>query len=303
MTGYASSFIYGIVVPCSLAYLYARQQQALLPGKRMFALAAGDQETWKIQLMQLSGSEPAVPKGDVSATKCLLAASSAHIAVQMKGLVTVALKDRLVVATPITGLDSTEASHPSATAVSTEAILSILDQEKSTVRGRDLAEAMVERCLFEEAESSERALAGSKKVLLKYSRRRFLFMEIIQKLVAMALVSVVQSEDGLQLSLAITLLMAAASGMVQIFLQPQVNMLQCCCFLCLALAAVSFSNGITWLSRVALLVPFLLSGALALRPDSTESLAVRIWEQLKKEMPKLEDGKSVEILVDTVTFI
>lgn len=165
------------------------------------------------------------------------------------------------------------------------------------------SQAMVERCLFEEAESSERALAGSKKVLLKYSRGRFLFMEIIQKLIAMALVSVVQSEDGLQLSLAITLLMAAASGMVQIFLQPQVNMLQCCCFLCLALAAVSFSNGITWLSRVALLVPFLLSGALALRPDSTESLAVRIWEQLKREMPKLEDGKSVEVLVETVTFI
>ena len=48
-----------------------------------------------------------MPKGDVSATNCLLAASSAHIAVQMKGLVTVALKDGLVVTTPITGWDGT----------------------------------------------------------------------------------------------------------------------------------------------------------------------------------------------------
>eukprot|EP00438_Fugacium_kawagutii_P001123 Skav218114 [mRNA] locus=scaffold759:226674:227039:- [translate_table: standard] len=46
-------------------------------------------------------------------------------------------------------------------------------------------------------------------------------MEIVQKLVAVALVSVVNSDDGLQLSLAITLLMAAASGMVQPYFHPQ----------------------------------------------------------------------------------
>lgn len=89
------------------------------------------------------------------------------------------------------------------------------------MKSRELAEAMMDCYLLEEAESSDRALAGSKSFLAKYTRFRSLYMEIIQKLVAVALVSVVGSEDGLQLTLAITLLMAAASGMIQPFLQPQ----------------------------------------------------------------------------------
>ena len=48
-------------------------------------------------------------------------------------------------------------------------------------------------------------------------------MEILQKLVAVALVSIVDSKDALQLSLAITLGMAATCGLVQPYLQPQVG--------------------------------------------------------------------------------
>lgn len=88
-------------------------------------------------------------------------------------------------------------------------------------KSRELREAMMDRCLVEEAESSERALAGAKHILFKYSRGHSLYMEILQKLVAVALVSVVNSDDGLQLSVAITLLMAAASGMVQPYFHPQ----------------------------------------------------------------------------------
>ena len=84
-----------------------------------------------------------------------------------------------------------------------------------------LTEALMDRCLLEEAESSERALAGAKHILFKYSRSQSLYMEIIQKLVAVALVSVVNSDDGLALCLAITILMAAASGMVQPYFHPQ----------------------------------------------------------------------------------
>lgn len=92
---------------------------------------------------------------------------------------------------------------------------------KDSIRSRELTDAMMDRCLVEEAESSERALAGSKHILFKYSRCQTLYMEIVQKLVAVALVSVVNSDDGLQLSLAIALLMAAASGMVQPYFHPQ----------------------------------------------------------------------------------
>ena len=48
-------------------------------------------------------------------------------------------------------------------------------------------------------------------------------MEILQKLVAVALVSIIDSKDALQLSLAITLGMAATCGLVQPYLQPQVG--------------------------------------------------------------------------------
>ena len=46
-------------------------------------------------------------------------------------------------------------------------------------------------------------------------------MQILQKLLAVALVSVVGSDDGVELSFAITLGAALTSGMVQPFLQPQ----------------------------------------------------------------------------------
>ena len=49
-------------------------------------------------------------------------------------------------------------------------------------------------------------------------------MEIVQKLVAVFLVSVVASANGLQLSVAITLMMAATSAMVQPFARPQVRL-------------------------------------------------------------------------------
>ena len=49
-------------------------------------------------------------------------------------------------------------------------------------------------------------------------------MEIVQKLVAMLLVSVVETEKALQFSLGITLTMAATSAMVQPYAQPQVSL-------------------------------------------------------------------------------
>ena len=49
-------------------------------------------------------------------------------------------------------------------------------------------------------------------------------MEIVQKLVAVALVSVVSSANGFQLSVALSLGMAATSALVQPYAQPQALM-------------------------------------------------------------------------------
>ena len=48
--------------------------------------------------------------------------------------------------------------------------------------------------------------------------------------------------------------------------------------MCLALAAASFHYGLAWPARAALAVPFLLTAAQALKPDNSESLALRLWE-------------------------
>ena len=56
------------------------------------------------------------------------------------------------------------------------------------------------------------------------STGRHVWMEIVQKLVAVALVSVVSSANGLQLSVALSLGMAATSALVQPYAQPQALM-------------------------------------------------------------------------------
>ena len=53
------------------------------------------------------------------------------------------------------------------------------------------------------------------------STGRHVWMEIVQKLVAVALVSVVSSANGFQLSVALSLGMAATSALVQPYAQPQ----------------------------------------------------------------------------------
>ncbi|CAK9090057.1 unnamed protein product [Durusdinium trenchii] len=312
--GYVSAFCYGVLVPCALAYLYARQHLALLPGKMMMAPSVkdGNDGALEIRLAELSScswEKMLVKDQEGTLKRRLVAASAAHIAVLIRGRALVQLKDGAAIVKPSAGASgrSTEAhtSGGSNEQLQVGDVLNFMGAEldtKGTIKCRELAEAMMDRCLLEEAEASERALAGSKNILFKYARCRSIYMEIIQKLVAVALVSVVGSENGLEMSLTIILLMAAASAMVQPFLLPQVNVLQCGCFLCLAFAALSFSYQNAWLSRVALAAPFLLSAVLALRPDSTEGLAARIWQQLK-ETTDLEDGKPVEVIAETYAFL
>ena len=120
---------------------------------------------------------------------------------------------------------------------------------------------LTERSILQDVATSDRVISGAKTLLLKYSLCSFastkglqikldilptsehlriccfftlltlgaypgrsIWMEIVQKLVAVFLVSVVESANGLQLSVAITLMMAATSAMVQPFARPQVRL-------------------------------------------------------------------------------
>ena len=55
----------------------------------------------------------------------------------------------------------------------------------------------------------------------------------------------------------------------------QVNLLQSFCFLCLALATLSFHYGWVWSGRAAFVLPFVVVAVQGLRPDSAETLAGR----------------------------
>ncbi|CAJ1452835.1 unnamed protein product [Effrenium voratum] len=79
--------------------------------------------------------------------------------------------------------------------------------------------------------------------------------------------------------------MAATIAMVQPYIQPQMNELHIFSLLCLAAAALGFAGAADpeahwlWLSRVSVLLPFLLAAVQALRPDSCEALAVRLFQE------------------------
>lgn len=61
--------------------------------------------------------------------------------------------------------------------------------------------------------------------------------------------------------------------------KKQVNVLQSCSFLCLALAAWSFASQGVWLSRMALALPFCVSLVQCLQPDGPENLAERLRQE------------------------
>ena len=128
-------------------------------------------------------------------------------------------------------------------------------------------------------------------------------MEIAKKLVAVSLVRLVVSVKGLEFSLGITLTMAATTAMMQPYSQKQVNTLQSCSFLCLALAAWSFASQAVWLSRMALAVPFCVSILQCIKPDGPENLAERLRQDLEAQLPALQKGETVEVNAEICNFI
>ena len=87
-------------------------------------------------------------------------------------------------------------------------------------------------------------------------------MEILLKMSAVALVTlieVVRNEAVVKLCLGVTVGTAAIISLAQPYLQPQINRLQCTCFVCLSATAVGFAFNQRWLSRAALFLPFVFA--------------------------------------------
>lgn len=166
--------------------------------------------------------------------------------------------------------------------------------ESEKLRHHSITEMLLERYTLQQVDENDRFLLGAKETLMKYSTCRDLWMEVMLKLVTVAIVQAVASSTAtnnllvpMGKVLAATLAVAATVWMVQPYAQPQVNDLQVVCFLGLAFAAIGFGNHNILLSRAALLMPLVLAAVQQTQPDSPEFLAQRLWEELVKDgMPK-----------------
>ena len=98
--------------------------------------------------------------------------------------------------------------------------------------------------------------------LSRYALARNIWMEILLKLSAVALVTlieVVRKEAVVKLCLGVTVATAGIVSLAQPYLQPQINRLQCICLACLSATAVGFAFNQRWLSRAALCLPFVVA--------------------------------------------
>jgi len=303
--GYVCAFGYAIVIPTLMLYLFYRQR-VVLRSSRMITGAAACDGDLKVCLHEVKGSTTErISRQDEAFFRRLVATAVSYISTLYRGRrVRLQLTDGFAIVTPI-GVERGQSQGLDGLDVLVSSVLESEDakDEIDTLTGITIAEMLRERCALQEVIEGDRVLRGAQNLLCKYRIGNNLWMEVVQKLVAVALVSMVTSANGLQNCLGINLGMAAACAMVQAYARPQVNLLQSFCFLCLALATLSFYYGWVWSSRAAFALPFVVMAVQGLRPDSPETLALRLWQELDTKMPALQKGEAVEISAETFSFI
>jgi len=295
---HATFFCYLIPIPAFLLYLFAKQHVALQPTKLLVSFSKETTSEGKelhFARIPCDSDSQLVELKDEMLERRMVAGAVAYSAVFLGDQVQVNLKKTTVM---VKGQDSNRRPSDflgSETLESFSPDVAELKRHSDALRCRAIAEMLMERCvLFERCELApsherDRVLSGARDMLMKYAACQNVVMEIVLKLITMSLVSVVRSRDGLQLSLAVTLVMATVVAFLRPYAHAQVNNLQCCCFISLAIAALSFSLRVPALSRVSLILPFLVALGQVWLPESPEVRASRIWQELE---PKLLDLRS-----------
>ncbi|CAE7206176.1 unnamed protein product [Symbiodinium sp. CCMP2456] len=295
--GWSTAAVYGGAVPCFLAFLFFRQHRTMRQCKTFFVVSA-NQASGSVQL-ELTACAKSEHFEEELLARRLLGAAAAHLAVQRPGEAVVELRQNAVIVTQ-NGISQEEKSG-GFSSISAESFME--SDMKDTVLARNyMMQMLTERSVLEEVQS-DRMLIGAKQLLCKYAYCGGVWMEVALKLSSACLVSVVSSRDGLWLSVAITFGMAVIVGSVRPFAQPQVNALQSFSFCCLALAAVGFAHRWSSLTHVALLAPVALTALQLLRPDSPEALALRLQQELAKQIEALRRGESVRVCAEEVRLL
>ncbi|CAE7297829.1 inlA [Symbiodinium sp. CCMP2592] len=292
--GWVSVFAYVIVVPCLMALLFVKQRAVMRKAKTFFISGSTEVEG-KVRLKLRMGSDEMALEDDVL-KKRLVAAAAAHVAVHIRGGALVELHKDAVTVSALPG---------STCGFDALSFAGVGDQKEADILSRnDLMQMLTERTILEE-NAFDRSLMGTKDLLCKYAQCDKVWMEVLLK-AASALMVAVATMNSRWLAVAVALTMAAVVAAASPFAQPQINMLQCLCFCCLALAAVGFTcEGLlgVCLTRLALLAPLLLVAAQLPYPDSAESLALRLQKELEEKMSDLKAGESIEVCADEVRLL
>ncbi|CAK9004781.1 unnamed protein product, partial [Durusdinium trenchii] len=288
--GGACGVCYGVLIPCFLAFLFAKQHLLMLPSKTFTVSCVGGPERVTLKLQDLNDKEGVKEEAK---KKILVAAAAAYVAVHVKKRhAVVDLDEDAATVSLVEDAERVDEYDDADVGLSVDTLVLQAGHDASALRQAEIVRyhamlrMLTERSILAgiEAARSDRLMLGAKQLLCKYGSCQFVWLEVCSKLASAALVSVVSSKDGLWLSVAITLGMALIIGTARPFVQPQVNVLQTTSFACLALAALGF-RFCTWLSRVALAVPVLLLVLSMLRPDSQEALALRLHKELEEKLP------------------
>jgi len=307
----ATFFCYLVPIPAFLLYLFAKQHFALQTTKLLVSFSKEKTSEGKeLHFAQIPSDSDSqlVELKDEMLERRMVAGAVAYSAVFLGDQVQVYLKDVTVMVKGMDGELRPSALLDSGTLGSFSSDVAEIKRHSDALRCRAIAELLMERCvLFERCELApanerDRVLAGARDMLMKYAVCQNVWMEIVLKLVTMSLVSVVRSRDGLQLSLAVTLVMATLVAFLRPYAQAQVNNLQCSCFISLAIAALSFSLRVPALSRASLVLPFLVALAQVWLPESPEGRASRIWQELEPKLMDLRSAGSAGITASTKTL-
>jgi len=283
--GWATAICYGLLIPCFLGFLFAKQNVVMRKVKTVLMHTARDEGKVRVWLQGLESEQSFK---DATLSKRLAASAAACVAVDVKGRAVVELQKDAVIVTPTTNISRTSEE------LGVESLVFGADVKEVEVLQRHMmAQMLMERSILEE--ETDRVMLGAKQLFCKYAKCENVWMEVCTKVAAAALVSVV-AVDNLWLCVAITLGMALVIGLAQPFAQPQMNVLQSVCFACLALAAVGFRHHMA-LARLALAVPLVLLVLQLRRPDSPEMLALRLQQELEA---KIHEGP-VEVSAEQFT--
>ncbi|CAJ1412437.1 unnamed protein product [Effrenium voratum] len=286
---------YGVLIPLGLLTLMIKQHVALHAIKRIQPLIKEDDKLL-IRLNEFGISHDKFAEKDQRFEKNLLAAAVSHITVLFRGKVRMQKeKGGMTLKFVDEGVLSDAASGDFGEMLELLEIQRSADAQKCTA----IMRMLMERCVLEES-ASDRILTGAKELFNKYVWCQDVWVEMMMRLAAVALVSVVSVPRGLGLSVGITLGVGLMIGFMQPYAQRQVNHLQCCCFICLAVAAVGFGFKWIWLARAALVLPFLVSCVQLKNPDCPEALALRLFKALERQLAELSEGR--EFVVEELSF-